>query len=66
MAPAAGRLRVGGQLTIAGGTLHVKFVNGFAPKVGDTIEVIDGSAGKQQFSTIAVDGFKASAIYSAA
>jgi hypothetical protein len=50
-------------MTIAGGTLHVTFVNGYAPKVGDTIDLIDGSGGNRHFSAIAVDGFKASAIY---
>jgi autotransporter-associated beta strand protein len=58
-----GRLRVGGQLTIAGGTLHVKFVNGYAPKAGDTLDLIDGSGGAKQFTTINVDGFKATPVY---
>jgi autotransporter-associated beta strand protein len=60
-----GRLRVGGQLTVAGGTLHVKFVNGYAPKAGDTIDVIDGSGASVKFSTVSVDGFKATPVYSA-
>jgi autotransporter-associated beta strand protein len=59
-----GQLNVGGQLTIAGSTLHVKFVNGFTPKVGDTIQLISGGVGNQQFSTVTVDGFNASAVYS--
>ncbi|KVU52289.1 phosphatase PAP2 family protein [Burkholderia cepacia] len=59
-----GRLRVGGPLTVAGGTLHVKFVNGYAPKVGDTIALIDGAAGSAKFSTVMVDGFKATPTYS--
>ncbi|WP_321882526.1 acid phosphatase [Paraburkholderia bannensis] len=58
-----GRLRVGGQLTIAGGTLHVKFVNGYTPKAGDTLDLIDGSGGAKQFTTINVDGFKATPVY---
>ncbi|WP_175675958.1 phosphatase PAP2 family protein [Burkholderia ambifaria] len=60
-----GRLRVGGQLTVAGGTLHVKFVNGYAPKAGDTIALIDGAAGAAKFSTVTVDGFKATPVYTA-
>ncbi|WP_261529253.1 phosphatase PAP2 family protein [Burkholderia multivorans] len=60
-----GRLRVGGQLTIAGGTLHVKFVNGYAPKAGDTIALIDGAAAAAKFSTVIVDGFKATPVYTA-
>ena len=58
-----GRLRVGGQLTIAGGTLHVTFVNGYTPKAGDTLDLIDGSGGAKQFTTINVDGFKATPVY---
>ncbi|WP_322093497.1 acid phosphatase [Paraburkholderia bannensis] len=58
-----GRLRVGGQLTIAGGTLHVKFVNGYTPKAGDTLDLIYGSGGAKQFTTINVDGFKATPVY---
>ncbi len=58
-----GRLRVGGQLTVAGGTLHVKFVNGYTPKAGDTLDLIDGSGGAMQFTAINVDGFKATPVY---
>ena len=58
-----GRLRVGGTLSVAGGTLHVKFVNGYAPKAGDTIALIDGAAGSAKFSTVTVDGFKATPVY---
>ncbi|MDR8052443.1 phosphatase PAP2 family protein [Burkholderia cenocepacia] len=60
-----GRLRVGGPLTVAGGTLHVKFVNGYAPKAGATIALIDGAAAAAKFSTVTVDGFKATPIYTA-
>ncbi|MBU9546415.1 phosphatase PAP2 family protein [Burkholderia multivorans] len=60
-----GRLRVGGPLTIAGGTLRVKFVNGYAPKAGDTIALIDGAAAAAKFSTVIVDGFKATPVYTA-
>lgn len=59
-----GRLRVGGQLTVAGGTLHVKFVQGYAPKAGDTIDLIDGSGSAVKFATVTVDGFKATPVYS--
>jgi autotransporter-associated beta strand protein len=59
-----GQLNVGGQLTFAGSTLHVKFANGFTPKAGDTIQLITGGVGNQQFSTVTVDGFNASAVYS--
>ncbi|AOJ33259.1 phosphatase PAP2 family protein [Burkholderia metallica] len=61
-----GRLRVGGPLTVAGGTLHVKFVNGYTPKAGDTIALIDGAAAAAKFSTVTIDGFKATPVYTAA
>ncbi|PRE16150.1 phosphatase PAP2 family protein [Burkholderia multivorans] len=60
-----GRLRVGGPLTVVGGTLHVKFVNGYTPKAGDTIALIDGAAASAKFSTVTVDGFKATPVYTA-
>ncbi|OXI29104.1 hypothetical protein CFB89_31375 [Burkholderia sp. AU16741] len=60
-----GLLRVGGPLTVTGGTLHVKFVNGYAPKAGDTIALIDGAAGAAKFATVTVDGFKATPVYTA-
>nr|WP_166799318.1 phosphatase PAP2 family protein [Paraburkholderia dipogonis] len=58
-----GSMKVGAQTTVVGGTLHVKFVNGFTPKVGDTISLINGNGSNVKFSTIAVDGFKATPIY---
>jgi autotransporter-associated beta strand protein len=58
-----GQLNVGGQLTFAGSTLHVTFANGFTPKAGDTIQLITGGVGNQQFSTVTVDGHNASAVY---
>ncbi|MBA9871890.1 phosphatase PAP2 family protein [Ralstonia insidiosa] len=60
-----GKLSVAGLTTIAGGTLHVSFANGYTPKVGDTIAVVDGAGSNRQFSSVVVDGFKATAIYTA-
>ncbi|MBP0714107.1 phosphatase PAP2 family protein [Burkholderia sola] len=60
-----GRLRVGGPLTVTGGTLHVTFVNGYAPKAGDTIALIDGAAAAAKFAAVTVDGFKATPVYTA-
>ncbi|VWB61411.1 beta strand repeat-containing protein [Burkholderia lata] len=60
-----GRLRVGGPLTVTGGTLHVTFVNGYTPKAGDTIALIDGAAAAAKFATVTVDGFKATPVYTA-
>ena len=62
----AGLLRVGNLITIAGGTLHVKLVNGYSPKVGDVIELIDGAGSMKQFTTVTVDGHKATPVYSGA
>jgi hypothetical protein len=59
----AGRLRVGSQLTIAGGTLHVKLVNGYSPKVGDVVALIDGTGSMKQFTSVTVDGHNATPIY---
>lgn len=38
------------------------FVNGYTPKVSDTIAVVDGAGGNRQFSAVVVDGFKATAV----
>jgi autotransporter-associated beta strand protein len=59
----AGRLNAGGAVTLAGGTLNIKFTPGFAPSVGDTISVINASALRGQFTTITVDGFKVTPTY---
>ncbi|WP_433695818.1 phosphatase PAP2 family protein [Paraburkholderia phenoliruptrix] len=58
-----GSMKVGAQTTVVGGTLHVKFVNGFAPKVGDTLNLISGNGSNVKFSTIVVDGFNVTPIY---
>jgi autotransporter-associated beta strand protein len=52
-----GRVSVTGTMTIAGGTLHITFQNGYVPAVGDTLSIV--AAGKLQgtFDTITVDGF---------
>lgn len=52
-----GRVNATGTITIAGGTLHITFQNGYKPAAGDTLSIV--SAGKLQgtFDTITVDGF---------
>jgi len=52
-----GSLAVASAATIAGGTLRVKFVNGYKPKAGDVLTVITAASLKGKFSTITVDGF---------
>lgn len=52
-----GSLAVASIATIAGGTLHVKFANGYKPKAGDVLTVITAASLKGKFTTITVDGF---------
>jgi len=52
-----GSLAVSTTATIAGGTLRVKFVNGYKPKAGDVLTVITAASLKGKFTTITVDGF---------
>ncbi|OWJ62985.1 acid phosphatase [Paraburkholderia caledonica] len=59
-----GSMKVGAQTTVLGGTLHVKFVDGFKPKAGDTITVISGNGSNVKFSAVSVDGFKVTPVYS--
>ncbi|WP_426322557.1 phosphatase PAP2 family protein [Pseudoduganella sp. R-43] len=52
-----GSLAVASTATIAGGTLHVKFANGYKPKAGDVLTLITAASLKGKFTTITVDGF---------
>jgi autotransporter-associated beta strand protein len=59
-----GQLQVGDKLTVVGGALHVTFVNGYTPKVGDTITLITGPGNAlNHFSSVTVDGFQATPTY---
>ncbi|MFZ6721698.1 phosphatase PAP2 family protein [Undibacterium sp. Ji49W] len=60
---AQSQLVVGSTVTIAGGTLRIKFQNGYKPAVGDTLTVISAGSLKGKFSTITVDGFTATPTY---
>ena len=60
-----GVLRVGGQTTLAGGTLHVKFANGYTPKSGDLLNLISTGALSGRLTNIVVDGFTATPTYDA-
>ena len=57
-------LDVGGSATL-GGTLRLKFVDGYKPAIGDTLNIISAGAVNGVFAAIVVDGFKVSPIYSA-
>ena len=61
----AGRLAVGGAVTLAGGTLNITFRSGYAPAVGDTLSVISAGALRGTFTTITVNGFKVTPTYTA-
>jgi len=61
----AGRLTVAGTMTLAGGTLHVAFVPGHVPSVGDTLDVIGAGKVQGRFTTISVTGFKVTPTYTA-
>lgn len=60
-----GRLAVGGAMTVAGGTLHITFQSGYAPAVGDTLNIVTAASLKGKFDSITVDGFKATPTYTA-
>jgi autotransporter-associated beta strand protein len=52
-----GSLTVASTATIAGGTLRVKFANGYKPKAGDVLTVITAASLKGRFTAITVEGF---------
>jgi hypothetical protein len=58
-----GRLAVAGLTTFVGGTLHVKFAAGAAPKVGDIVPLIDSAQLQGRFDSVVVDGFKVTPLY---
>jgi autotransporter-associated beta strand protein len=65
-AGAQGSMTVAGTATIAGGTLRVKFANGYKPKAGDSLTVLTAGSLKGKFTTITVDGFaNVTPVYSA-
>ncbi|MFS2135748.1 phosphatase PAP2 family protein [Duganella sp. Dugasp56] len=54
---AQGSMTVTGTATIAGGTLRVKFANGYKPKAGDSLTVLTAGSLKGKFATVTVDGY---------
>jgi autotransporter-associated beta strand protein len=52
-----GRITVGGTATIGGGTLRVRFQDGYKPAAGATLTVIEAKSLKGKFESITVDGF---------
>ncbi|MGV7210769.1 phosphatase PAP2 family protein [Oxalobacteraceae bacterium A2-2] len=61
---AQGRLAVKGAMTIAGGTLRIKFPYGYKPASGDSLQVISAGSLKGKFTTITVDGYTVTPSYS--
>ena len=60
----AGRLNVGRDITLVGGSLHVKLQPGFEPPVGRVIGVIDCRDGlRGRFESITVDGYRVTPFY---
>jgi len=59
----AGTLAVKGSATIVGGTLHLKFAGGFKPSVGATYQVLSAASRKGVFTSVLVDGYKATLVY---
>ena len=60
-----GSLNVARGATLAGGTLHIRFANGYQPKAGDSLSVLSAGSLKGRFASISVDGFSnTSASYS--
>jgi autotransporter-associated beta strand protein len=60
----AGRLNVGGDVTLVGGSLHVKLKPGFRPPLGRIINIIDCRGGlRGRFDSVTVDGFRVTPFY---
>jgi autotransporter-associated beta strand protein len=52
-----GRIEVGGTATIAGGTLRIRFQDGYKPAAGATLTVITAKSLKGKFDSISAEGF---------
>lgn len=57
-------MKVRGAVTIAGGTLRIKFQDGVKPAIGSTLNVISAGALKGKFDIITVDGYSVTPTYS--
>ncbi|KPC55394.1 acid phosphatase [Amantichitinum ursilacus] len=60
-----GQIKASGNVTLAGGTLNITFASGYTPSVGSTLTLINAKALNGTFSSITVNGFKATPTYSA-
>ncbi|MDN4053562.1 phosphatase PAP2 family protein [Massilia sp. YIM B02763] len=59
----AGPVTVKGTATIVGGTLRLRFADGFKPAAGTTYRVLTAGARKGVFTSVVADGYKATAVY---
>jgi autotransporter-associated beta strand protein len=59
----AGAVTVKGTATIVGGTLRVRFADGFKPSAGTTYRVLTAGARKGVFTTIVAEGYKSTVSY---
>jgi autotransporter-associated beta strand protein len=60
-----GRVNITGTMTVAGGTLHITFQDGYKPAAGDTLNIVAAGSLKGKFDTITVDGFTNTPTYTA-
>lgn len=60
-----GGLHVQGVATVAGGTLRVRFANGYRPAVGSRHAVLTAAERRGVYDTIVVEGRQATALYTA-
>lgn len=60
-----GQLNATGAVTIGGGALRIKFVDGYKPAAGTTLTVISAGSLSGKFDSITVDGFSVTPTYSA-
>jgi autotransporter-associated beta strand protein len=60
-----GQLNATGTVTIGGGALRIKFVDGYKPAAGTTLTVISAGSLSGKFDSITVDGFSVTPTYSA-
>jgi autotransporter-associated beta strand protein len=58
-----GRVAIDGTATVSGGTLRVRFADGYAPQNGDTLNLITAGAFKGKFTTVEADGLSATPVY---
>lgn len=59
----AGSMKVGGDVTVVGGTLNIAFKSGYTPSAGSTLPIIQSRHMHGKFTTVTADGFNVKPIY---